>query len=25
VMASLGLNEDDVTAFIQNCLFPDIP
>ena len=24
VMASLGLNEDDVTAFIQECLFPEI-
>ena len=24
VMASLGLNEDDVHAFIQECLFPDI-
>lgn len=24
VMASLGLNEDDVTAFIQDCLFPEI-
>ncbi len=24
VMASLGLNEDDVQAFIQDCLFPEI-
>ena len=24
VMASLGLNEDDVTVFIQECLFPDL-
>ena len=24
VMASLGLDEDDVTVFIQECLFPDI-
>lgn len=24
VMASLGLNEDDVTVFIQECLFPEI-
>ena len=24
VMASLGLNEDDVRVFIQECLFPDI-
>lgn len=24
VMASLGLNEDDVRVFIQDCLFPDI-
>lgn len=24
VMASLGLNEDDVRAFIQECLFPEI-
>ena len=24
VMASLGLNEDDVHAFIQECLFPEI-
>jgi phycocyanobilin:ferredoxin oxidoreductase len=24
VMASLGLNEDDVTVFIQDCLFPEI-
>jgi phycocyanobilin:ferredoxin oxidoreductase len=24
VMASLGLNEDDVKAFIQECLFPEI-
>jgi len=24
VMASLGLNEDDVTTFIQDCLFPNI-
>lgn len=24
VMASLGLNEDDVRAFIQDCLFPEI-
>lgn len=24
VMASLGLNEDDVQAFIQECLFPEI-
>jgi len=24
VMASLGLNEDDVTMFIQDCLFPNI-
>ena len=24
VMASLGLNEDDVTVFIENCLFPNI-
>jgi phycocyanobilin:ferredoxin oxidoreductase len=24
VMTSLGLNEDDVTAFIQECLFPEI-
>jgi phycocyanobilin:ferredoxin oxidoreductase len=24
VMASLGLNEEDVTAFIQDCLFPEI-
>lgn len=24
VMASLGLNEEDVTVFIQDCLFPEI-
>jgi len=24
VMASLGLNEDDVHVFIQDCLFPEI-
>lgn len=24
VMASLGLNEDDVTAFIHECLFPEL-
>jgi hypothetical protein len=24
VMASLGLNEDDVRVFIQECLFPEI-
>jgi hypothetical protein len=24
VMASLGLSEDDVAAFIQQCLFPEI-
>jgi phycocyanobilin:ferredoxin oxidoreductase len=24
VMSSLGLNEDDVTVFIQECLFPEI-
>ena len=24
VMASLGLNEDDVRVFIQDCLFPEI-
>lgn len=24
VMTSLGLNEDDVTVFIQDCLFPEI-
>ena len=24
VMASLGLNEEDVAVFIQECLFPDI-
>jgi len=24
VMASLGLNEDDIRVFIQECLFPDI-
>ena len=24
VMASLGLNEDDVQVFIQECLFPEI-
>jgi hypothetical protein len=24
VMTSLGLNEADVTAFIQDCLFPEI-
>ena len=24
VMASLGLNEDDISVFIQECLFPDI-
>lgn len=24
VMTSLGLNEDDVTTFIEHCLFPDI-
>jgi len=24
VMASLGLNEEDVRAFIQECLFPEI-
>lgn len=24
VMASLGLNEDDVAVFIQDCLFPEI-
>ena len=24
VMASLGLNEDDVAVFIQECLFPEI-
>lgn len=24
VMASLGLNEDDVQVFIQDCLFPEI-
>ena len=24
VMTSLGLNEDDVRAFVQDCLFPEI-
>jgi hypothetical protein len=24
VMASLGLNEEDVRVFIQECLFPEI-
>jgi hypothetical protein len=24
VMVSLGLSEEDVTAFVQECLFPEI-
>jgi hypothetical protein len=23
-MTALGLNEEDVTVFVQECLFPDI-